>query len=118
MALTDDIDLDALTPLHWVGIATAAVTGGYHLVSGVQIGGGFGAAFAVAAAGFALGIAAVLVGYRRRAVYLLGIPFTAGQIVLWYLLNDVPPIPPTHALDKTAQVVLIAVLVVLLRREA
>jgi len=118
MALTDDIDLDALTPLHWVGIAAAAVTGGYHLVSAVQIGGGFGAAFVVATAGFALGIAAVLVGYRRRAVYLLGIPFTAGQIVLWYLLNDVPPIPPTHALDKTAQVVLIAVLVVLLRREA
>lgn len=117
MALIDSIDFDALTPVHWVGIAAAAITGVYHLVTGVQIGGAFGVSFLFATAGFALGIAAVLVGYRPRLVYLLGIPFTGGQIVLWYLLNDVPPIPTGHAVDKGAQVVLIAALVALLRRE-
>lgn len=117
MALVDNIDVDALTPVHWIGIAAAVVTGGYHLVTGVQIGGVFGVSFLFASAGFALGIAAIVVDYRPRLVYLLGIPFTAGQIVLWYLLNDVPPIPTGHAIDKSAQVVLIVILVVLLRRE-
>ncbi|MUW14770.1 hypothetical protein GJ633_08885 [Halorubrum sp. CBA1125] len=119
MSRTDTtLDLGSLTPLHWVGIAAAAVSGGIHLFLGIQVGGTFGTAFLVATAGFALGIAAVLVGYRRRLVYLLGIPFTGGQIVMWYAFNDVPPVPPTQAVDKLAQVLLIVVLAALLRREA
>ena len=112
------IDVESLTPLHWVGIVAAAVTAVMHLALGITTGGGFGAAFLVATVGFAGGIAAVLVDYSRRLVYLLGIPYTGGQIVLWYLLNDVPPVPVTHAVDKIAQAVLIVVLVVLVRRAA
>lgn len=111
------LDLDSLTPLHWLAIAAALVTAGVHLALGITIGGFFGTLFFVATVGFLAGIAAVLVGWRRRLVYLLGIAYTGGQIVLWYLLNDVPPVPTSHAVDKIAQLVLITALVVLYRRE-
>jgi len=121
MTLADDgVDADddaSVTLLHWIGIVAATVTAGVHLYLGLQIGGGFGAAFLVATAGFLGGVGAVLFDYRRQLVYLLGIPFTAGQIVMWYAFNDVPPVPPIEAVDKLAQVVLIAVLVVLLWRD-
>lgn len=113
---TSTLELDSLTPLHWLAIAAALVTAVVHLVLGISAGGTFGVLFLVATVGFLAGIAAVLVGWRRRLVYALGIPFTAGQIVLWYLLNDVPPIPTSHAVDKAAQVVLIVALVALYRR--
>ena len=107
-----------VTPLHWIGILAATVTAIAHVVLGVQFGGTFMILFIFAAIGFGGGIAAVLAGYRRRLVYALGIPFTAGQIVMWWVLNDVPPIPTSHAIDKAAQVVLIVVLAVLLYRES
>ena len=112
------LETESLTPLHWLAIAAALVTATVHLVLGVSAGGTFGVLFLIATVGFLAGVGAVLVGWRRRLIYLLGIPYTAGQIVLWYLLNDVPPIPTSHAIDKIAQVVLIAALVVLYRREA
>jgi hypothetical protein len=78
----------------------------------------------VAALGFFGGVAAFVLDYRRRALYALGIPFTLGQIVLWYYINFVagPYAFPADvgwqgALDKVVQVALIAVLVVLFRRE-
>jgi len=37
---------------------------------------------------------------------------------LWYVLNSPPPVPTSHAVDKVAQVVLIAALAVLLVRES
>ena len=68
---------------------------------------------------------AIVSGYRRRLVYALGIPFTAGQIVLWYLINFVfgtysfpADIGVYGAVDKVAQIALIAVLAVLLSRES
>ena len=63
-----------------------------------------------------------IVGYRRRTVYAVGIPFTLVQILAWYYLNFAagPKSFPADvgtlgAVDKVAQVVLIVVLVVLLR---
>jgi len=112
---TDDTPL---TPLHWIGILAATVTGIAHLVLGVQFGGVWLVLFPLATLGFGAGVTAIIAGYRRRLVYALGIPFTAGQIVMWYVLNPVPPIPTRDAIDKVAQVVLIVVLVVLLARES
>ncbi len=113
-----NVETESISSLCWLGIVAAAVTGAIHLWLGIaDFPGGFGIAFLFAAAGFAGGIVAVLVDYRRRLVYTLGVPFTAGQIVLWYLLNDVPPVPTLHAVDKLAQVVLVVVLIALLRRE-
>ncbi len=117
MSQTDRrIDVESLTPLHWVGIAAAAISAGVHLYLSVPTGGTFGAAFVVASAGFIGGIAAILANYRRRLVYLLGIPFTGGQIVMWYVFNEVPPISPIEGIDKVSQAVLILVLAFLFQR--
>lgn len=109
----------SLTTLHWVGIVAAVTTAAVHLVLGVQdLFGGFGTLFLISTVGFLAGIAAVVVGYRRRLVYLLGLPFTAGQIVLWFALNQpIPPISTVELVDKLAQMVLVVVLVVLLMSE-
>ncbi len=111
--------LDSLSPVAWVGVAAALVTAAVHLVLGVQdLTGAFGISFLISTAGFLAGIAAVLVDYRRRLVYLLGIPFVGGQIVLWFALNQpIPPVSTIELVDKAAQLVLIVVLVVLLDRE-
>lgn len=117
-------DLQTLTPLHYLGILLAAVSGVIHLKLGV----GFapsplGLSFLFAGVVFLLASAAILANYRRRLLYGLGIPFTAGQIVLWYLINfafgqySFPADVGTLGwVDKASQVVLIVVLVVLLRR--
>lgn len=114
------LELETLTPLHWLGIVAAAVSAVVHLVLGIDIfPGAFGIAFLVATVGFLVGIVAVLVAYRRPLIYLLGIPYTAGQIVMWFAFNQpIPPISNIEAVDKVAQIVLIVVLVVLYRREA
>ena len=123
------IEVDSLTGLHWVGILLAAITGVVHLFLGV---GGvtgspyfsfeLGVSFLLAGLGFFGAIALVLLGIRRRAVYALGIPFTATQLVLWYYLNfattgnSIPgDVGTMGAVDKVAQVVLILVLIALLR---
>ncbi|WP_254768202.1 DUF7475 family protein [Salinilacihabitans rarus] len=113
--------LGSLGPLHWLAIALAVVTGVVHLVLGVDfLPHPMGAAFLIAAVGFFGGVALVLVGYRRRLLYLLGVPFTAGQVVLWYLLNrpaGVADLSGAEAVDKVAQLLLIAALTVLYARD-
>ena len=113
------LDLESLTLVHWTGIVAATVTAIVHAGLGLRDPTGtFGFAFLVATVGFVVGIVAVLVGYRRRLVYLLGIPFTAGQIVLWFALNQpIPPVSAVEVVDKVAQAVLVVVLVILLVRE-
>jgi len=109
---------ETLTGLHWAGIGLAAITGLIHLWLGVSFAPSpIGIAFLVATAGFFAGVAAVLVDYRRRLMYLLGIPFTAGQVVMWYLVNA-PDFGPPGIADKVVQVLLIAVLIALYRQSA
>ena len=118
-----ELDIESLNALHWVGIAAALVTAGIHLLLGVRMfPSGMGISFILAGLGFLGGIALVAANYRRRAVYAVGIPFTLIQIVLWYYVNfaagtkSFPADMGTlGAVDKLAQVVLIAVLVALLR---
>ena len=95
----------SLNALAYVGIIAAVVSAVIHLRLGF-----FGA------------VALVLINYRRRTVYAVGIPFTAIQIVLWYVFNFAAgdkafpaDVGTLGAIDKIAQVVLIAVLVVVLR---
>ncbi|MFD1687240.1 DUF7475 family protein [Halobellus litoreus] len=109
---------ETLTGLHWAGIGLAAITGLIHLWLGVSFAPSpIGIAFLVATVGFFAGVAAVLVDYRRRLMYLLGIPFTAGQVVMWYLVNA-PDFGPPGIADKVVQVLLIAVLIALYRQSA
>ncbi|KAB1186757.1 MULTISPECIES: hypothetical protein [Haloferax] len=114
-----------LTRLDYLGVVLAAITGLLHLVLGAvalssNLADPFGLAFIAAAAGFAAGIVTVLRGSeqtRRRAI-LLGIPFTAGQIVLYVALNWPNIFGVTGVVDKLVQLALVAVLVVLYRRES
>ena len=119
MSDTGTLRTDGLTPLHWIGIVMAGVSATVHLYLAVVIPGWLGLSFAGATVGFVAGIAAVLVDFRRHLTYLLGIPFTAGQVVLWYVLNDQPGLAElgtVDVVDKVAQVVLIGVLVALYAR--
>lgn len=109
------LQTQSLATTHWVGIVLAAVSGTIHLVIGIgDISSGLGVSFVLAGLGFFGAIALVLVDYRRRLVYAVGIPFVAAQIVIWYVLNGFP-LDPTEIVDKAAQIGLIVVLVVLLR---
>lgn len=101
------------------------MTGGVHLWLFVAFAGtALGFSFLVAAAGFFGGIAAILLDYHRRVVYGLGIPFTLGQIVLWYYVNFVAgsyafpaDVGGPGAIDKVAQALFVVVLAALYRQE-
>lgn len=118
------LDVGSLNGLHWVGIAAALVTAAVHLFLGVRmLPSPMGISFVLAGLGFVGAVALVLLDYRRRAVYAVGIPFTLVQIVLWYVVNFTgseksfpADVGTLGAVDKVAQVVLIAVLIALLRR--
>lgn len=116
------LEIDSLTPLYWVAIVLAVVTGIVHLGLGLAtLPSTLGIASVLAAAGYAGAIGLVLVGYRRRLIVALGIPFVGSQIVLWYLLNrpsSLADLAPVAAFDKTVQVLLIGILVALLSRRS
>lgn len=117
------VDVTSLTGLHWVGIVAALVTAAVHLLLGVRmLPSAMGISFVLAGLGFLGAVALVLLDYRRRTVYAVGIPFTLVQILLWYYVNFVSlgksfpaDVGTLGAVDKVAQVVLLAVLVALLR---
>lgn len=121
------LSTESLSGLHWVGILAALVSAAIHLLLGVRMSlrtspSGMSIAFILAGLGFIGAVVLVLLNYRRRTVYAVGIPFTLLQIVLWYYANFAAgpksfpaDIGTLGAIDKLAQVVLIAVLVVLLR---
>ena len=109
--------------VHWVGILAALVSAGIHILLGIGLfPSGMGISFILAGLGFLGAIGLVLIEYRRRSVYAVGIPFVLVQIVLWYVINFVymskafpADIGTLGALDKIAQVVLLGVLIALLR---
>lgn len=117
------LDISTLAGLHWVGIVAALVSAAVHLLLGVRmLPSGMGISFVLAGLGFLGAIVLVLLNYRRRTVYTAGIPFTLVQIALWYYVNFVSfgksfpaDIGTLGAVDKVAQLVLLAVLVILLR---
>jgi hypothetical protein len=112
------VERESLSALHLAGIALAVVSGLLHLFLGVNfIGSPIGWSFLVAGIGFFAGSAAVVANYRRPLVYLLGIPFTLGQVVAWYAINA-PDFSGVGFIDKGAQVALVALLVVLYRKES
>jgi hypothetical protein len=114
------LETRSLTPLHWIAVALALVTGVVHLALGVLFfPGGLGVAFLLAGFGFLGGVVLFLLDYRRRQLYPTGVAFTAVQIVLYLLINppSFPDVPPAEAIDKVAQILLVVALVVLYRRE-
>jgi succinate dehydrogenase/fumarate reductase cytochrome b subunit len=114
---------DSLGSLHGIGILAALTSATVHLFLGVRlVPSGMGISFVLAGLGFLGAVVLVLIDYRRRAVYAVGIPFTLVQVALWYLFNfaNGPKSFPADvgalgAADKVAQLVLVVVLVALLR---
>lgn len=118
-----ELDTESLTAVHWAGIILAAITGVLHLWLGIEfIDSPMGWSFLAAGVGFFGGIGLVLLDVRRRLVYLIGIPFTAVQIPLWWIVNDISVAdllePGIGVFDKLVQVAFIAILIVLYRRSA
>jgi hypothetical protein len=119
------VETESMTAVHWLGVVLALVTAAVHLVLGVRFApSGLGISFLLAGLGFLGAIALLLVGYRRRLLYLVGVPFTGAQLAIWYALNVLPEGPLAvgaigtfGAVDKVAQVLLIAVLIYLFRAE-
>lgn len=115
-----DIDTESLTTLHWTAVGLAIITGIIHLALGVMyFPGTLPISFLLAGFGFFGGVVLFLHDYRRRLLYLVGIPFIVLQIVLYLLINQQadPAVSPIEGIDKVAQVLLIVLLVVFYRRE-
>lgn len=113
-------ETDSLTSTHWLAIAMAAVSGTIHLLlSAIVPDLVLRVSFLLAGVGFFGAITLVLVDYGRTLLYLLGIPFTGVQIVLWYAVvgPTVATLDVLDVVDKLAQFVLIGLLVVLYARE-
>jgi hypothetical protein len=112
-------ETESLTRLHWIGIVLAAITGAVHLYFGVlALDTVQGASFVLAGIAFFVAIFLLLLDVRRRLLYLVGIPFTGIQVVLYFYLNWPDVLNPGGIGDKVVQVTLIAVLIVLYRRES
>lgn len=100
----------------------ALISAAVHIVLGV----GFlphwmGVLFVLAGGGYIGGVLLLVIDYRRRLLYLVGIPYTLVQIVGWYVVNQpasVADLTAAGAIDKAAQLVLIVVLAVLYWRES
>ncbi|MFO7793647.1 MAG: hypothetical protein R6V35_01590 [Candidatus Nanohaloarchaea archaeon] len=113
-------ELEDLNIFHYLGILAAIISGFIHLYLVPSIGlGPLGIGFLVAGLGFFAGSLAILYNFKRSLTYLLGIPFTAGQIILWYYLNK-PSLelflkgkPLLDFIDKVSQTLLLAVLIYL-----
>lgn len=77
-------------------------------------------AFILAGLGFLGAVILFLLDYRRRMLYLLGVPFVLIQIVLYVLINQRadPAISPVEGIDKVVQILLVVILVILYRRGA
>ncbi len=123
MSTTDQrFAIDSLTAIHWLGIAMALVSALVHLVLGI----GFlphymGVLFLLATGGFVGAVVLVLIDYRRTLIYLVGIPFTLVQIIAWYQVvqpDSLGALGAADVIDKVAQLILIAVLIVLYLRES
>lgn len=110
----------SLTAIHWVAIGLAALSGLIHLLLAVIVpAAGLRASFLLAGLGFLGAIVLVLVNYRRRLIYLIGIPFVGVQIVLWYLVvgPTFATLEALDAVDKVAQALLLVLLVYLYATE-
>lgn len=103
-----------------MAVVLAGITGLIHFYLAPQIGvNPLGISFLIAGIGFTALIGSIIFDYRRNLAYLLGIPFTLGQIVIWYYLNK-PQIgslirgePLLDAVDKIAQIILLTLLIYL-----
>jgi len=95
-----------LTPRHWLAVALVVVTGVLHVYAGVVEG---RPPVTLAGVGYAGALVLFFLNYRRRLLYLIGIPYTAVQIPIWLVVKSEYGV--IDYVDKAVQVALIVVLV-------
>ena len=100
--------IGSLTQLQWLAIALVVVTGLLHVYAGVVEG---RIPVALAGVGYAGALVLFFLDYRRRLLYLIGIPYTAVQFPLWIVAKS--EYGMIDYVDKAVQVVLILVLIYL-----
>jgi hypothetical protein len=98
----------SLTQLQWLAVVLAVITGVLHVYAGVVEG---RVPVALAGVGYAGALVLFFLDYRRRLLYLVGIPYTAIQILLWLVVKSEYGV--VDYVDKAVQVVLILVLLYL-----
>ncbi|MFC6871863.1 DUF7475 family protein [Halobellus marinus] len=100
--------IGSLTQLQWLAVALVVITGALHVYAGVVEG---RIPVALAGVGYAGALVLFLLDFRRRLLYLVGIPYTAVQIPLWIVAKSEYGV--VDYVDKAVQVVLILVLIYL-----
>src|SRR6056297_2040835 len=103
-----DGQMGSLTRLQWIAVGLVAITGVLHVFAGLVEG---RIPVALAGVGYAGALVLFLLDYRRRLLYLIGIPYTAVQFPLWIVAKS--DYGMIDYVDKAVQVVLILVLVYL-----
>lgn len=110
---------------HYSITVLSAISAYIHLVFGLRIGfETLGISFILASVGFMIGSIMILSDYQRKKVYLLGIPFVLGQIILWIWLNSISlsmipaGIGSLETIDKTAQILILVLLPYMLHVES
>ncbi|MGM0717136.1 MAG: DUF7475 family protein [Halobacteriota archaeon] len=98
----------SITQLQWLAVALVVITGVLHVYAGIVEG---RIPVALAGVGYAGALVLFFFDYRRRLLYLIGIPYTAVQIPLWLVAKSEYGL--IDYVDKAAQVVLILVLIYL-----
>ncbi|MDJ1430905.1 hypothetical protein [Halostagnicola sp. A-GB9-2] len=120
MTLPGGLEVAGGTPIEWAAVALVILSGGIHLALGIAfLPEPMAVAFVLAGLGFFGALILFLLGIRRRALYLAGIPFVGAQVVIWYAFNQpsgLGDLSSGEAVDKVAQLLLIGILVVLLLR--
>jgi hypothetical protein len=106
MEATRRLETASLTTWHWLAVALALATGAIHLYSGLLEG---RIPVALAGVGFVVAVGLFLADFQRPWLYVLGIPFTAVQLPLWYVAKA-GEYTTLGYVDKAIQVVLIVVL--------
>lgn len=100
--------IGSLTRLQWLAVVLIVVTGVLHVYAGVVEG---RIPVALAGVGYAGALVLFFLDYRRRLLYLLGIPYTAVQFPLWIVAKS--EYGMVDYVDKAVQAVLILVLLYL-----
>lgn len=98
----------SLSQLQWLAVALVVVTGVLHVYAGAVEG---RIPVALAGVGYAGALVFFFLDYRRRLLYLIGIPYTAVQFPLWIVAKS--EYGMIDYVDKAVQVVLILVLIYL-----
>lgn len=100
--------IGSLTRLQWLAVALVVVTGVLHVYAGIVEG---RIPVALAGVGYAGALVLFFFDYRRRLLYLIGIPYTAVQFPLWIVAKS--EYGMVDYVDKAVQVALILVLIYL-----